>query len=171
MNTTGNENIAIGDGALYNNTTGSNNIGIGRISGTDSLVNITTQSNYAVFGNNSTTNAVVKVAWTVGSDARDKTNFAPVPHGLEFVNELQPTAFEYKKNRESDEPQTDGRLRYGFLAQDILALEGESAVIVDNRDPEHLKVTETSLIPVLVKAIQELSAELTTVKAELAKLK
>lgn len=171
LNTTGYYNVANGASALYNNTTGSNNVAIGASSGIDGLANLTTQSNYVVIGNASTTNAVVKVAWTVGSDMRDKTNFADVPHGLDFVKELKPTAFEYKKDRESDEPQVDGRLRYGFLAQDILALEGEDAVIVDNRDPEHLKVTETSLIPVLVKAIQELNAKVEAQAAEITALK
>jgi hypothetical protein len=37
------------------------------------MINITTGSNNVVIGNNNATNAYVKVAWTVTSDARDKT--------------------------------------------------------------------------------------------------
>jgi hypothetical protein len=37
--------------------------------------------------------------------------------------------------------------------------------------PNHLKYQSESLVPILVKAVQELKAELDTVKAELAALK
>jgi hypothetical protein len=116
-------------------------------------------------GNNSSTNAYIKIGWTVTSDARDKTNFASVPVGLEFVNALKPTAYQFKKDRDNDEVAEGARVRYGFLAQDILALEGGTPVIIDNIDEDNLKFNESSLIPVLVKAIQELSAEVAALKA------
>lgn len=47
--------------------------------------------------------------------------------------------------------------RYGFLAQDILPLEGNDPVIISAEDPDKLQYTEAHLIPVLVKAIQELA--------------
>jgi len=109
------------------------------------------------------------VAWTVVSDARDKTNFAPVPHGLEFVKALQPTAYQFRTARGSEE--TSGGVRYGFKAQDVLALEGANPVIVDNEDADKLRMIDTALIPVLVKAIQELSAEVDTLKQQLGALK
>ena len=48
-------------------------------------------------------------------------------------------------------------MRYGFLAQDILALEGDNPVIIDNEFEDALKYKGEHLVPVLVNAIKELS--------------
>jgi hypothetical protein len=57
-------------------------------------------------------------------------------------------------------------LSYGFLAHKIvLALEGDNPVIIDNKDEERLRYNGESLVPVLVKAIQELKAEFDAYKA------
>jgi hypothetical protein len=117
-------------------------------------------------GNNSNTNAYIKISWTTTSDARDKTSFAPVPHGLAFVNSLVPTAYQFRQSRENETP--TGPIRYGFKAQDILAAEGPNPVIIDDSDPEHLSYNQDSMIAVLVNAIKELKTELDAVKAELA---
>jgi hypothetical protein len=109
-----------------------------------------------VMGSTSVTNAYIQVPWTVVSDARDKTNFAPVPHGLDFVKKLKPTAYQFRTDRESEA--TNGGVRYGFKAQDIAAIEPE-AVIVDTTNPEKFYYNESNLIAVLVKAIQELTAK------------
>jgi hypothetical protein len=155
-NTVGEQNTGIGIFALVNNTTGTNNIGVGRAAGTTaSPFNITTQDNRIVMGNDGHTDAYIRIAWTVTSDARDKTELGPVPHGLNFVNALQPTEYQFKIG--GRDGVADGRKRYGFLAQDVLALEGSDPVIVDNEDLESLKLHESHLIPVLVKAIQELT--------------
>jgi len=57
------------------------------------------------------------------------------------------------------EEQAIGWVRYGFKAQDVLALEGANPVIVDNEDVDKLRMVDTALIPVLVKALQELNAK------------
>jgi hypothetical protein len=103
------------------------------------------------------------VAWTVTSDARDKTEVQPVPHGLSFVNQLNPVSFKFKKSRE--DATSTGDVRYGFLAQDILALEGSDSVVVDAKDSENLKYTDQNMTAILVKAIQELKAEFDAYKA------
>ena len=41
----------------------------------------------------------------------------------------------------------------------MLALEGANPVIVDNEDEDKLRMVDTALIPVLVKALQELNAK------------
>jgi hypothetical protein len=176
-NTTGNNNIAIGQNALYagttsndtvcigqdagkNITTGVNNIVIGVTNGGGNYrpaFDITTESNRLVAGHTSVSNAYVQVAWTVVSDARDKTNFAPVTHGLDFVKQLNPVSYQFKETRESDV--AHGPVRYGFKAQDILALEGDNPVIIDNEDSEKLRYNGEALVPVLVKALQELNAK------------
>ena len=153
---TGANNVAVGAYALQNVTTGAGNFGAASRTNAgvyDPVFDVTTQDNRVVMGHKAVTNAYVQVAWTVISDARDKTNFARVPHGLEFVNKLRPVAFEFRKSRDSDE--TRGRVHYGFKAQDILNLEGNSPVIIDAEDSENLKYNGESLVPVLVNAIQE----------------
>jgi hypothetical protein len=161
-NTTGSGNTAEGEQALYNLTTGNNNAAFGQSAGTDAVANLTTQSNYVVAGNASTANANIKVAWTVTSDERDKTNFAEVPHGLDFVCRLNPIAYQFNTSREDNT--AVGATRYGFKAQDIIALEGKNPVIINAEDEDNLKYNETCLIPVLVKAIQDLKRELEQLK-------
>jgi hypothetical protein len=162
FNTTGNYNVAVGAWALHSNTCGCNNIGIGTTAGVTGLspagiVNITTECNRIVFGNDLHTCAQIKIAWTATSDCRDKTCFAPIALGLDFVRALKPTEYQFKQGGR-DSNATDGKRRYGFLAQEMLPLEGDSPVIISADDPDKLQYTEAHLIPVLVKAIQELTA-------------
>ena len=168
FNTTGSSNTANGQYALYNCSTGSGNCAFGGVQSNGAYLPpfaVTTHNDRVVIGSQSTTNAYIQVAWTVTSDARDKTNFAPVPHGLDFVNALKPTAFQFKFGRDSDK--VNGPVRYGFKAQDILALEGQDSVIIDNEDPEKLRYNGEALVPVLVNAIKELSAKNTALEARL----
>jgi hypothetical protein len=163
-NTTGSFNTALGDRAGQILDGGSGNVIVGgtNAAGTYAPVfDVNSEDNRVVIGSTAVTNAYVQVAWTVTSDARDKIVEGSVPHGLEFVKQLEPKAFHFKKDRESTE--AHGPLRYGFLAQDILALEGGSGIIIDSTDPNKLRYNGEALVPVLVKAIQELS----TMNAEL----
>jgi hypothetical protein len=158
----GSSNTFAGSAAGMEVTTGSNNVFIGANSGlfNSPTGTITTQSNQICIGNNSNTNAFVKVAWTIGSDKRDKTNLKEIQHGLEFVEKLKPTSYQYKKNRDTEDTEIDSKIRYGFLAQDILELEGSNPVIIDDTNKEYLKLNETALIPILVNAIKELSKKI-----------
>ena len=125
---------------------------------------MTTNSNEIVIGSNAIVGAYVRVAWTTGSDKRDKINFSNVPHGLDFVNKLKPTSYSLRKERDSDE--IIGKRKYGFLAQEILELEGENPVIIDNSDENKLALQDSNLIPILVNAIQELKAEIEILKSK-----
>jgi len=120
-------------------------------------------------GNDDHTCAQIKIAWTATSDCRDKTCFRPIAHGLDFVRALKPTEYQFKQGgRDSDK--TDGKRRYGFLAQEVLPLEGDDPVIISADNPDKLQYTEAHLIPVLVKAIQELTAQVETLTARLEAL-
>jgi hypothetical protein len=85
-----------------------------------------------------------------------------VPHGLAFVNKLSPIKYQFKKSREDDTPH--GPVRYGFPAQDILSLEGDSPVIINVDDPANLKYNDAYMTAVLVNAIKELSAQVEELK-------
>jgi hypothetical protein len=146
-----------------------NNIAIGCCAGTDAVSTITTQSNQIVIGNNEHTNAFIKIGWTVTSDERDKTCVSQISHGREFLQKLEPVQFNWK-DRESGEV-TDEKPRYGFLAQQVLDAEGEPTILVDDSDPEHLKLRESMMIPVLFKIIQEMDEELRALRAEVNALR
>ena len=166
-NTTGSNNTASGYEALRNNTTGSGNFGAAFRNSSGSYTPVfdpSTHSNRVVIGHTGVTNAYVQVAWTVVSDARDKTEIETLEKGLDFVNQLNPVSYKFRKSRDTEE--TDGKKRYGFLAQEVLGAEGNDNVIVDIEDADKLKMTNEAMIPVLVKAIQELKAEIETLKAQ-----
>jgi hypothetical protein len=178
----GSGHVALGVDALYssgngalNNTglgytagrdisTGDNNTCLGNAAGTStSPFNIITENNRVVVGDSNVTNAYIQVAWTVVSDLRDKVVLGEVPHGLDFVTKLKPIKYQYKEHRDSDV--AHGSVKYGFGAQDILILEGDAPVIVDTEVEDKLKITESHLVPILVKAIQELKAEFEAYKS------
>jgi len=169
--TTGENNIGLGMSAGRNITTGDGNIVIGgsRDYGYYSPVyTITTQSNLIAMGSTSVTNAYIKVGWTVTSDARDKTEIKEVPHGLDFVKQLSPVSYKFKESREDATPTGDEH--YGFLAQDILAIEGENSVVVDSKDSEHLFYKDHNMTAVLVNAIKELTLKVEELEAKCAGL-
>jgi hypothetical protein len=158
-NTSGTGNTALGRGALEKNTTGSYNVFLGSAyhqGGYFPVFNCTVENNRVAIGHTLISNAYIQVPWTVVSDARDKTNFKAIPHGLDFVKQLKPTAYQFRTDRGSEK--TNGGVRYGFKAQDIAAIEPES-VVVDTTNSNKLYYNESNLIPILVKAIQELTAK------------
>ena len=168
-NTSGSNNIFAGLCAGRLNTTGCNNIAIGRNSGNDPLYDLTGASNIIVMGNCAHTASYVQVDWTIASDQRDKTNIIPIPVGKDFLKQLNPVQYQWA-DRETGEV-TYEKPSYGFLAQDVLALEGSPEVIVDNHDPEHLKLRQSMIVPILVKTVQELIEEVDALKEEVRILK
>jgi hypothetical protein len=163
---TGGYNTALGFNAGSAITTGSGNLVLGTMTSAGSNApakSLTTNTNEISIGTTSTTAATIQVAWTVLSDARDKINVEPVPHGLSFVAGMNPVKYQLTENRGDTEPH--GPVRYGFLAQEVLALEGETPVIINNEDPDKLRYTDSYLLPVLVQAIKELKAEFDAYKA------
>ena len=66
----------------------------------------------------------------------------------------------------------DGSYEAGFIAQDLQKLENEEGVsdwmnLVHDENPDRLEATPGSLLPVLVNAIKELSAEVEQLKNQL----
>jgi len=192
---TGDDNVVIGADALSfgSSAAGTNNILIGAGAGDTSSPFVMPSpgptDHRIVLGNNSITNAYIRVAWTVTSDARDKTDFAPLNYGLDVIDSIETYTFRFD-NRSAyfvyDEdgnviatPPPDGthktaRLFTGFSAQQVKSVLDAAGypenIIVDAEDPENLKMKETAFIPLLINAIKELKAELSVVKAELAAL-
>jgi hypothetical protein len=127
-------------------------------------------------GDNTVTNAYIKVGWTTTSDQRDKADITNFTHGLDYVNQLRPVNFVWDDRSNYADGISDGSKKkddpqLGFLAQEVQSIEDglgiDNNCIVDTETPELLKMTETKLIPVLVNAIKELSAEVEALKAQL----
>ena len=162
-NTTGSSNVTLGNSAFYSNTTGNNNVGIG-----NSVASSTTTVSNEVNIYNGTVTARFQgsaSSWSFVSDIRDKTNIVDLELGLNFINKLQPRKFEWDlRHTDSDK----GKVASGFIAQEVLSvLEQEDALftgLVDTNDSEKYMLAQTNLIPILVNAIKELSAELAALK-------
>ena len=159
--TTGSDNTFLGtySGVGFSGiTTGSNNICIGINSGAPTA----TTSNSITLGNNS--NNVLRCAVTSItslSDSRDKEEVAELAVGLEFVKELNPVSFVWN---DRDESGKHGVKDFGFIAQDLKATQekydmAETLGLVYEENPEKLEASYGKLIPILVKAIQDLTAK------------
>jgi hypothetical protein len=169
-NTSGCDSVAVGASAGFDVTTGCNNIFLGYLSGTlSNLGYTTTQSNRIIMGNCCHTLACIQIAWSVASDVRDKCIYGPVPFGKTFLRQINPITYSFK-NRETNEIRDD-RKRFGFCAQEILALQGSEDIIVNTDDPNKLGMAHEYLIPVLVNAVKELADELDELRAEIQQLK
>lgn len=164
--TSGNLNTVIGGGAGGNLTTGGFNVIIGAQAGVVGT-SITTQSGNVVMGDSNISNAYVQVAWTVTSDERDKADITPIPYGLDLISSLNPITFKWDKRHKYEDGVPDGTHKEdktftGFSAQELLAATRAAGVpdntIVDVTQEDFLRVKETALIPILVKAVQELTA-------------
>lgn len=115
-----------------------------------------------VFAMYSTGNATAPGTWQSLSDARLKENITPVTGGLGTINQLNPVKFSMKK---------DGLTapnRYGLMAQELEQVVPEAVTTTDADfdGVENVKaVAYTELVPILIKAIQELKAEVDALKA------
>ena len=157
--TTGTTNTCLGAQSAALLTTGSNNIAIGH----DSQVTTPTTSNSITLGNGS--NTILRCAVTSItslSDARDKTNIEESTYGLELVKSLKPVTFEW----DTRDGVKKGVKDLGFIAQDLKELDNEHLGLVYSENPEKLEASYGRLIPVLVKAIQDLSKEIEILKTK-----
>ena len=154
--TTGIGNTAIGINALASNVSGSYNVGIGPGVASSS----STVSNEVNIYNGSVTARFqgAASAWNFVSDARDKTDIQDLTLGLEFISALKPRRFKWNlRNSKVD----IGKPSAGFIAQEVLqAVERFSAPytnLIDTNDPNQYTFAQANMIPILVKAVQELA--------------
>jgi len=169
-----NYNVAVGYDAGTNVTTGDQNTIIGGLAG-DSL---TTGTNNVIIGynaeasavgaadeitlgnaNNDTIRAAVQTISSL-SDERDKTNIQESTYGLDFIDQLNPVTFDWNTRDGSRK----GKKDLGFIAQELDAVDDEYTQLVYKSNPDKLEASYGRLVPVLVKAIQELKQEIEHLK-------
>jgi len=99
------------------------------------------------------------------SDARDKTEIVDIPYGLDFLLTVKPRQFKWQTR---DGNVKDGQTRLGFIAQELLEATNNKNDVLDlvmESNPEKLEAKYGNLLPIMVKAIQELKAEFDAYKA------
>lgn len=178
----GNDNTAIGFASLNTLTTGDRNTAIGNYAG--NLV--TTGSNLTLVGYNSEPSSVTATnEITLGdgnvttlrcntqtitslSDMRDKKNIQDLSLGLDFLMTVKPRQFNWDKREWYEGSNADGSKMKdvptaGFIAQELdeaqTTADAEWLSLVLKTNPERIEASYNNLLPVMVKAIQELKAE------------
>ena len=162
--TTGYQNIVIGFGSDINAAGGSNQIVIGdQITGKGNVtgfISPAASNPGGIYqGNNST-------AWTAASDRRIKKNITDSTIGLTEINQIQVRNFEYRLPEEIDEvPQSAAiakeGIQTGVISQEIMDILPD---VVTKEDTGVYAVDSDNITWHLVKAIQELSAEVEKLK-------
>ena len=164
--TTGTGNTLLGSNTEVSANTAANQLVLGN--GATGL-----GDNYATIGNASVTRvyaaqdgaAVLYADATINSsDKRLKENIEDSDLGLEFVNKLRPVRYNYIKDKQ------DGKTKYGIIAQEVQEVLKESnnedfAGIKDS--DEYLGADYVQFVAPLIKAVQELSAEVKSLKQQL----
>ena len=179
-NVTGDNNTCIGANAGATVTSGADNTFLGI-----DADGVNTASNQTAIGHGATCNASNQI--TLGnssvtdlrcadtsiaslSDRRDKTDIVDSPYGLNFINTVRPVQFTWA-TREGVATK-DGKQRVGFIAQELQEAmpnnQNDILDLVSLADPDRLEAKYGNLLPIMVKAIQELSAEVTSLRAQLS---
>jgi hypothetical protein len=146
-------------------------------------------NNTLCFGNATTDSSIAfgATSITAPSDQRYKEEIADATAGLSFIKDLRPVTFKWKKEKDvpSDHPayvegsdkrvmESNGETNHGFIAQEVKAVIDNHPEIKDgfamwseqgldengNSTGGRQRLGEGALIPILVKAIQELEARL-----------
>ena len=104
---------------------------------------------------------VVSGLLVVTSDERLKENIVSINYGLQQITSLRPVSFEWK--------QGDGNTHLGFIAQEVEMVLPEAVKTLDksmSKTIDNQKMLNNDfIVPVLVKAIQELNAKFEEYKA------
>jgi len=192
----GHNNVVIGQYSASTLTTGDGNVSIGSSSNVSTAdaanqtvlgYNVTGNAdNSLCFGTGSTDSAIAygETSITAPSDIRLKEDIQDEVVGLDFINELRPVTFIWKKAKDvpsdmkvhsdSEERVMNGKYNHGFIAQEVKEVidnnsnikEGFSMWSEDDIDGRQ-RIGGGALIPMLVKAVQELSAEVKQLKSKL----
>ena len=104
-------------------------------------------------------------AYVNGSDERIKNDIVPLSSCTNVIESLRPVTFRYKESWSKDQS-----IQPGFIAQDLQqALAGQPYINgVVQQGTEYLSVAYQTLIPLLVKALQESNARIVVLEQKLS---
>jgi len=152
--TSGINNTILGYNTATSLTSGNNNI----IIGSNANSSTSTISNEITLGNNSISVLRCQASSITSlSDLRDKTDIEEIPLGLNFIDKLHPVKFVWNTRDGSKKNSKD----FGFIAQQLKDAEDMVGMkvpnLINNNNPDKLEASYGTLIPIMVKAIKELS--------------
>jgi len=132
-------------------------------------------TNEVTLGNNQITSLRCADATIASlSDARDKNDIRDSTYGLNFLENIRPVEFTWDRRVLTPGDENDpkqGKRRVGFIAQELQEAmpDGENDILdlVYTSNPQRLEAKYGNLIPVMVKAIQDLKSEVDTIKEHL----
>ena len=168
--------VYIGEGAGYSNSTNNNNV---VVIGTFASASGNFASNEITLGDsNIATLRCAVTSITSLSDERDKSEIKDLEYGLAFIDALQPREFVWDNRPETrteiDENGNEteiefysankGKNDFGFIAQEVRELDNDTLRLVYSENEEKLEMSYGKLVPILVKAVQELKAEVELLK-------
>lgn len=109
----------------------------------------------------------------VSSLRASKTNIANLTD-TSWLYQLNPVTFNYRKKDEEGNytDEVDGDIQYGMIAEDVEQVRPDLCFYDEVEGQQELRgIQYSKLVPVMLKALQELKAELDATKAEVALLK
>ena len=149
-------------------------------------------TNNFTFGNGATDSNIAfgATSITAPSDQRYKEEIETATAGLSFIKDLRPVTFKWKKEKDlptnhrayvkdSDNRTMNDKTNHGFIAQEVKAVIDAHSEIKDGfdmwqtddqADGGRQRIGDASLMPMMVKAIQELSAKNDTLETQVADL-
>ena len=178
---------------VYKDTSQDNAYGLGISNG---MLEIQSNANIGFFASSGSNNGVRTKRMTISSngnigaptgsnihsasDSRLKKNVVTLEKGLSEINSLRPVSFNWIDDYIPDETDT----LYGFIAQEVQTVDSNlvnsfgSTPIGIGTDPSNptqaitdpLRVDEKFIVPMLVKAVQELSTKNDALEARIAAL-
>ena len=166
-----NNNTAIGAFAGETTSTGYNNVCLGY----NAITSSSSASNQVVLGNDSITSLRCAVTTiTALSDKRDKKNIEKLELGLDFIKDLNPCGWNYDRRDWYPEGKSDGskmseERNYGFIAQELKEVQDKYGInfgLIMEDNPDKLETSEGRLLPLVIKAIQELASRLEKLEGE-----
>ena len=193
-NIIGVSNTAVGVQSLKNNTVGNGITTVGVLSGSiitagvnliclgyDSQPTSGNATNQITLGNVDINSLRCNVqSITSLSDARDKKNIKDLDLGIDFLMKIKPRLYNWDKREWYTDNKSDGSKMKkeptaGFIAQELDSVQTSeragwlNLVLKDN--PEKWEATPGNLLPIIVKAIQDLNLKCEYLKTENAMLK
>jgi len=102
---------------------------------------------------------LASAAWTYGSDERLKENVNRIDSGLDIIEDLSPVTFDYIEGEKQ---------QAGFVAQEVRDVLPD---IVTEGPDGYLGMKTSSIIPYLVKAVQDQQGQLESKQSEINTLR
>ena len=131
--------------------------------GNNTLIGFYTEATLTARGNITYNRAAGLISYNTTSDQRLKENIVDAGSALEKINSVKIRSFDWKE--------TGNHTDFGVIAQELIAVAPEAVTAGDEETEiqQTWGVDTSALVPAMIKAIQELKAEVDSLKQQLGK--